>query len=308
MCVYNEPVSVLNKSIESILAQTYSNFEFIIVVDNPNAADQIHLLQAKLNTNKNVKVIINDTNIGLVNSLNKGVSWAKGEFIARMDADDIAFSDRFELEMNFLKKNNFDFVSSIANIIDENDEILITRRKEKDIINQNIISKLLKIKNVTVHPTWLFKKSILKTIHEYRSVDSAEDYDFVGRVMEKKFKIGILGVPTLKYRFNEKSISRKNALRQFFVAKNVSNALKDMTLSETSPSDLNKINGKITKETESRFAEAIINGVSFKRNKNVHSLITFLVTVVSAKYLIYFSFSKYFSSLKRKIIIRKDVE
>ena len=102
MGVYNEKISWINESVESILHQSYQNFEFIIIDDNPsNNEVKSYLLNLK-EKDERVIVIFNDYNIGLTKSLNKGLAIAKGEYIARMDADDISFVSRFEKQVSYL--------------------------------------------------------------------------------------------------------------------------------------------------------------------------------------------------------------
>ena len=85
LCTYNEPLKYLKLSIESILSQTYTNIQLIIVNDNPKRADMADLLAAYAREDSRIKYIVNPSNIGLVSSLNAGLKDAIGEYIARMD-------------------------------------------------------------------------------------------------------------------------------------------------------------------------------------------------------------------------------
>ena len=90
MSTYNTPEEFLKKSIDSILNQTYSNIEFIIVCDgNREEYEKIK----KINDNR-IKVLLNDNNRGLPYSLNFAIENSTGDYIARMDSDDIAINDR----------------------------------------------------------------------------------------------------------------------------------------------------------------------------------------------------------------------
>lgn len=88
MSVYNEEIGILREAIESILNQSYKNIQFIIIIDNPGYEDAKKILNEYSKEDKRIEIIENYENIGLVNSLNKGLKLANGEFIARMDADD----------------------------------------------------------------------------------------------------------------------------------------------------------------------------------------------------------------------------
>lgn len=100
MSNYNTPEEYLRQAIESILNQTYRNFEFIII-DDCSTDNSLQIIESY--TDKRIKIIRNEQNLGITKSLNKGLAVAKGEFVARMDADDIAFPERFEKQVDFLK-------------------------------------------------------------------------------------------------------------------------------------------------------------------------------------------------------------
>lgn len=105
MSVYNEPVDWMRQAIESILNQTYKDFEFIIVNDNPEREENQLVLNEYRDKDSRISVLCNDQNIGLTKSLNKGLENANCEFVARMDADDIAFPDRLKLQLQYLLNN-----------------------------------------------------------------------------------------------------------------------------------------------------------------------------------------------------------
>ena len=105
MPVYNEKVEWIKESIESIIYQTFTEFEFIIILDNPENKEAEKLLENYSKKDKRIRILKNKKNIGLVKTLNIGLDVANGEFIARMDADDIALPERFEKQMNFLIRN-----------------------------------------------------------------------------------------------------------------------------------------------------------------------------------------------------------
>ena len=126
MSTYNEPEDWIRKSIESILGQTLQKLEFLIVCDNPNNKELINLLEEYKNKDSRIKLILNDENIGLTKSLNKALNITVGTFIARMDSDDIAASDRLEKQLKYLKDNNLDLVGSGVVCIDEEENEIAT--------------------------------------------------------------------------------------------------------------------------------------------------------------------------------------
>ena len=119
MSTYNETAGELHGSINSILKQSYQDMEFIIINDNPERDDLKEILKSYENSDARISVIENKKNIGLAASLNAGIKKAKGEYIARMDADDISLPHRLEKELDFLKKNDLDLVSCFVIRMDE---------------------------------------------------------------------------------------------------------------------------------------------------------------------------------------------
>ncbi|MBD5303949.1 MAG: glycosyltransferase [Bacteroides sp.] len=105
MSVYNEPLQWVDSAIKSILNQTFSDIEFIIINDNPLSEDLDNFLNLYAEKDSRIKIIKNRENIGLTKSLNIGLSHANGKYIARMDADDISHKDRFRKQVNFLDSN-----------------------------------------------------------------------------------------------------------------------------------------------------------------------------------------------------------
>ena len=111
MSTYNEPLSLVKKSVESILTQSFKDFEFIIILDNPKNFEVNNYIKLLKNIDSRINVIENEKNIGLAKSLNKALMTAKGNIIARMDADDISYKDRIKLEYEYLCKNEYDLIS-----------------------------------------------------------------------------------------------------------------------------------------------------------------------------------------------------
>jgi glycosyltransferase involved in cell wall biosynthesis len=102
---YREPVPILQRTLDSVLAQTYSNLEIVVVVDDPgNAAIRAHL-ERQAGADSRIKVVVNQHNLGAWGSYNRGVREAKGELIAIQDADDVSAPNRIEALAGFLLAN-----------------------------------------------------------------------------------------------------------------------------------------------------------------------------------------------------------
>lgn len=105
MSVYGEQEAWLRKAIESILFQTHANFEFIIILDKPENDLLWGVLEEYENKDNRIILVKNEKNIGLAASLNKGIEISKGEYLIRMDADDISVPKRIEVLIEFMEKN-----------------------------------------------------------------------------------------------------------------------------------------------------------------------------------------------------------
>ncbi|WP_405325649.1 glycosyltransferase family 2 protein [Leeuwenhoekiella sp. LLG6367-2.1] len=159
--------------IDSILAQTYSNFELIIIDDCSNDSS-VDIIRSY--TDKRIKLILKPINTGYTESLNQGLAIAHGLFIARMDADDISMPNRFELQVNFLRKNSSVAICGTdANILGANFKFNFPESYEAIKINLLFGSSL-------IHPTIMGRGDILKKYGYDSSLEPAEDYDLFTRV------------------------------------------------------------------------------------------------------------------------------
>ena len=155
MSVYDIKISFLEKSINSILNQTHKQFEFIIVNDNAPNNVKKYLNKFKKKDNR-IKIIENKTNLGLAKSLNKAIQASRGEYIARMDSDDISLPQRLYTQLKFMKKNkNIDLVGSNSYIIDNNNKII--NQSQLPLKFEDIKKSIFKF-NPIIHPSVFAKK------------------------------------------------------------------------------------------------------------------------------------------------------
>lgn len=225
MSVYREPIEWLSKAINSILEQDYPNLEFIIIVDNPEDKTLHGYIKKREEEDSRIRVLFNDKNIGLPESLNRGIKAAKGDYIARMDADDISKKNRLSLELKYLLSNQLDLVA--ANITDIDEEGKITNSSSCYPTTDFVIKKYLRYGSSMPHPTWLGRKEIFKNTEGYKNFLAAQDYEFLTRVSLQGYKLGVVKQPCLYYRINSKSISsEKKDLQKtilFYIRKNYRN-------------------------------------------------------------------------------------
>ena len=210
MSTYNETEEELSYSIKSVLFQSHYKIEFIIVNDNPNNG----VIDKVLDEIRDDRIIYlkNDKNIGLVASLNKALKYAKGSYIARMDADDISDKDRIKKQLKYIQKSRYDLIGCAINYIDESGEP-IGKKAIFPEDNEQII-KLNKWKTCMAHPTFFARRVVFDTLSGYRNIAFCEDYDFICRCIASGFKLGNTSEVLLKYRIRNNSITQKNIIEQ----------------------------------------------------------------------------------------------
>jgi glycosyltransferase involved in cell wall biosynthesis len=220
MSVYNGE-KYLSEAIESILIQTYKNFEFIII--NDGSTDNGLEIISQYQKQDNRIIIISRKNRGLVTSLNEGIKKSKGKYIARMDADDISSPERFEKQVAFMETNLDIGISGSAVISfgkDRKDTIWKCSAKDKTIKTELLFSSSF------AHPVVIMRRElILINDLEYHDFLHAEDFELWTRMGEIT-KMANLSEPLLKYRIVENSISReanKNLEERYLVHKKIFN-------------------------------------------------------------------------------------
>lgn len=217
MSTYKEDVDILRLAIESILNQTFRDFEFIIILDNPQNQEHLQCLSQYEKDDCRVHFYVNAENKGLVASLNRALSLCKGDIIARMDADDIALPNRLEIEYNYMISNDLDMVGGLMMMIDEKGNKIYSISKVPE--NPNKIKKALQFGQCLAHPTWMVQKKVYDHLNGYRNIPLCEDYDFTLRAALNGYKLSNVNQPVLKYRMSKNSISRSNLYAQYLYMK-----------------------------------------------------------------------------------------
>lgn len=213
--VYNGE-KFLRKAIDSILKQTYKNFELIII--NDGSTDKSAAIIESISDSR-IKVINNRNNLRLPRSLNIGISLAKGEYIARMDADDICLPERLEKQFNFLETNkDVGVCGTNISIIDENETIL-TDRVWGD--NNPPIEWSLLWENPIAHSTVMIRTNIIKRDELFYREIYSEDSDLWCR-LALKTRIKRINDVLLLYRYRADSEFNKNRRKHLEAALEVS--------------------------------------------------------------------------------------
>lgn len=211
MSAYKESVDVFLEAAESILNQSYSNLEFIIVLDCPENNELRGQIERIASIDSRVIPIWNEENIGLAESLNKAVGYSAGNYICRMDADDIAASNRIEMQLGYIEQNDYDLIGSYLEVIDQNGK---PQYNVSNIPTDNDrIIKSMRWNNCMPHPSWFGKKEVFE--RGYRHIPLCEDYDFLLRAALDGVRMGNCPKALVKYRMSKESISRSNLFSQF---------------------------------------------------------------------------------------------
>lgn len=153
----------------------------------------------------------NECNLGLARSLNKAFSLSSGNYIARMDADDISHKNRIYKQYSFFKKSNYALIGCGINRIDEDGKILNTVKLSDD---PNQLIRSHGYKTLAFHPTWFMSREIFTNVGGYRAYPNAQDFDFLSRLLDKGYLVSNVQDILLDYRLNLSSLSFKKALRQ----------------------------------------------------------------------------------------------
>ena len=225
MSTYKEDERLLRESIESILNQTYRDFEYIIILDYPDNDVHKSVIEEYAIKDDRIHFYINEKNMGLTDSLNRGLSLCHGEYIARMDADDISLPDRLERQMEYLEKNHYDLIGGITEMINENGSLLYSIKSVPT--DPKKINKALRYSQCIAHPTWLGRKEVFEKNSGYRHMPLCEDYDFTLRAVLNGFVISNLNEAVLKYRMTSNSISRSNLFEQYLYMSYITNEYKN---------------------------------------------------------------------------------
>lgn len=192
----------VNLAIGSILNQSLPDFELLIYDD---ASDDKSLQVIKRFADSRVRIFQSQKQVGISNSLNFLLSQAKGRFIARMDADDIATTDRLEKQAEFLNANPEIALCGAQAILINSLGKNIGKRIYPT--NPETIKKVILRYNPVIHPTWFARINILAEVGIYDpNFDGAEDYELLLRIA-KKFKVANLPKALIYYRIASHSIS-----------------------------------------------------------------------------------------------------
>lgn len=271
MPVYNGEVH-LKAAIDSILDQTYAEFEFIIINDGSTDSSEEIILSYK---DERIKYIINEKNLGIVKTLNKGIDLASNKYIVRMDADDISLLHRFEKQIGFMEANP-DIAACGSNIIRfYNDDIKQT--SPSTVILQNDKLKISSLFYTAFwHPTMILRSRILKDFNlRYRSDFKYAQDKALWIDISNHGALANIEEPLIYYRVHGNQVSTKFFSEQYAISMAITReALSNLGIDMSSFSD--KVIGYIAYPQQcfdikelyqvEIFANEVIGGLSLHSN------------------------------------------
>ncbi len=195
LSAYNDG-KYLPYAIESILNQTYENFEFLIRNDG-STDETFEILDRYRQIDKRIKIFNDSNNIGLTKSLNLLLKEAKGDLIARQDTDDFSFKERLAIQLDYLLRGDIDACTTRAVV---KQTFKITPNKSYYLPKHFV----MKIKNPYIHGSLLIKKEVMKKLGGYdEKFYYAQDYKLMSDLIRNGYILKIIKTPL--YVLNQKN-------------------------------------------------------------------------------------------------------
>ena len=295
MSVYNGE-DYLAETIDSVLSQTFTEWEFIII--NDCSTDKTsQMLEEYAAKDNRIKVHTNETNLRLPSSLNKALSLAQGKYVARMDADDICMPDRLQKQFDFMEANPNVDLSSCRFMTLKNGVYASGGCGGKD--DNNSIKALLLVTNPILHPGIIAKAEVIKELGYDKNFTCTEDMELWTRFVLNNKRVEILSEYLMIYRLHDKQITETTLDKQ-----------KNEVI-KVQKTYLSKLLKSMTEEQE----EFYINGVYFRKNTNISEFIKFYRWAKSVnnktnnldKEALNYAFFEILAEYKRKGISKADL-
>jgi glycosyltransferase involved in cell wall biosynthesis len=204
MPVYNAE-RFLKQAVQSVLSQTFTDFELLIINDGSTDAS-VSIIQSF--DDPRIRLVHNEKNIGVIGTLNKGLALAKGQYIARMDADDCCLPIRLEKQIRYLGRNS-EVAVLATHIIQVNAHDEELGHWDDDIQNTKPyqIFKTLAKTNCIAHPTVMMRTEIVRSYGYHENQKGSEDWDLWMRLVSDGYRIDKLPEFLLKYRLHSTSVT-----------------------------------------------------------------------------------------------------
>ena len=211
--VYNVS-AYLGEAIRSILQQSFTDFELIIL--NDGSTDETENVVLSF-SDKRIRYIINEHNSGLIYTLNKGIDLATAEWIARMDGDDIADHQRIEKQWQYIQANpGIKVLATRVQLINESGEPNGRWKEDESEVTPEQIKGFLPKNNCIAHPSIMISTELMKKYRYDKRQLHNEDYDLWLRLSADGVEIHKIDQPLLYHRIHTSSVTRKDQENVFF--------------------------------------------------------------------------------------------
>jgi glycosyltransferase involved in cell wall biosynthesis len=208
MPVFNSE-KYLADAIDSMLAQTFADFEFLIL-DDGSTDNSVAIIQSYQDTR--IRFYRNEKNMGITPTLNKGIELATTDYIARMDADDISYPDRLQKQFTYLKAHpDCALVSALVRVISEDGQFIRQDRFKSELFYYNLTFSCW-----IYHPTVMYRKQAVEKVKRY-STAYAEDYELFWQ-LSRHFKLYNLPEVLLDYRVTDQSLHQVLKKQEYEIA------------------------------------------------------------------------------------------
>ena len=201
--VYNGE-DYLAEAIDSILAQTFTNFE-LIIIDDGSTDNSLAILRRYQALDDRV-VLVSRENRNLVNTLNEAIDLARGVWLARMDQDDIAFPYRFERQLEWLAHTGADICGSWVKFFGGGNHHTWRAYESDEAIKMDML-----FKSPFAHPSVMMRADLVRNLRYDKSCEKAEDYDLWIRAAQAGWKMTNVPVVLLMYRCHASQITSKSS-------------------------------------------------------------------------------------------------
>ena len=255
MSVYNGE-AYLKEAIESVINQTFTNWELIVI--NDCSTDSTAEILADFSAlDERIKVHTNEVNLKLPSSLNKAISLSNGKYIARMDADDICISDRFEKQYKFMEENSDVALSSCKFLTVKNGVYATGGAGGR--CDSEALKALLLVVNPILHPGVFARAEVMKKYNYDTTLTCTEDLELWTRLVKENQKIQILPECLLIYRLHDKQITSTTLERQHTEVLKIQQTYYKALL----------------QEMDEEMQKFYISGVYFRENTDIHKFLEY---------------------------------
>ena len=293
MSVYNGE-TYLKEAIESVINQTFKNWELIIINDCSTDSTAEILADFSLKDER-IKVYPNEVNLRLPTSLNKAISLCSGKYIARMDADDICLPQRLEKQYKFMEENPGIALSSCRFMTVKNG--VYASGGAGGRCDNNALRAMLLVANPILHPGVIAKASVMKKFNYDTTLTCTEDLELWTRMAIENQKIQILPECLLIYRLHDKQITSTTLERQHTEVLKIQH----------------KYYGALLSTMDEEMQKFYISGIYFKENTDIHKFLKYAAWLKSAarksfdKYSIDYALFEILAEYKRCGVPKSDI-